>query len=107
MGNKLKSKIFKIHMRFAFLLAAAAAVQLKTKTESLSLMLIQQSAADIINACDSSGNGKISKAEAHACIDAHVPADHQAEAHAEVEEVWDAVDTSGDGEVDEHELAAA
>lgn len=35
------------------------------------------SAADIIEACDASGNGQLSKKEVHDCIDAHVPAEHQ------------------------------
>jgi len=65
------------------------------------------SAADIIEACDASGNGELSKKEAHDCIDEHVPAEHRKEAHEFVDHVWDMVDTSGNGEVSEEELAAA
>merc|ERR1712139_375225 len=64
-------------------------------------------ASDIIDACDADGSGGISKDEAHACIDAHVPEEYRDEAHAAVDEGFDMVDTNGDGEVDEAELEAA
>ena len=57
--------------------------------------------------CDTSGNGEISKKEAHDCINAHVSKGMQAGAHKFVDQVWDMVDTSGNGEVSEKELAAA
>merc|ERR1711981_293893 len=65
------------------------------------------SAADIIGACDTSGNGELSKKEAHDCIDAHVPEEHREDAHHFVDQVWPMVDTDGSGEVSEGELAEA
>merc|ERR1712100_494843 len=63
--------------------------------------------AGIMEKCDASGNGEISKKEAHDCINKHVSKGMQAEAHQFVDQVWDMVDTSGNGEVSEKELAAA
>jgi len=65
------------------------------------------SAADIIDACDANGNGELSKKEAHDCINEHVPKKHRKEAHEMVDEVWPHVDADGNGEISEHELAAA
>jgi len=65
------------------------------------------SAADVIDACDANGNGMLSKKEVHDCINEHVPAEHQEEAHQMVDQFWPMVDTDGSGEIDEHELAAA
>ena len=66
------------------------------------------SPADIVEACDADDSGALSKDEVHACIDAHVSDPEQnRQAHKAVDAGFDMVDTSGDGEVDEHELAAA
>jgi hypothetical protein len=64
-------------------------------------------AADIVGACDADSNGELTRDEVSACIDAHVPADKQEEAHAAVEEHWGDVDTDNSGTVNEAELAAA
>merc|ERR1711898_20132 len=65
------------------------------------------SPADVIDECDTSGNGMLDKAEVRACIAEHVPEEHQAEADAMVDEMWPHVDKDGNGEIDEHELSKA
>merc|ERR1712167_142787 len=63
--------------------------------------------ADVMNECDTSGNGMLDKAEAVACIQAHIPEEHWAEAEAMMDKMWPMVDADGNGEVDEHELSEA
>ena len=72
--------------------------------------MMQPSAADIMSMFDSNGDGKISKDEFNETLEAlakehnYTPSDAEiAEANAE----FDKADTSGDGNVDEGELAAA
>jgi len=55
------------------------------KHMSLAQMKKGPSAADIVEACDANGNGQLSKKEVHDCIDAHVPEEHQEEAHQMVD----------------------
>ena len=102
-------------MRFLSLIAAVAAVRLQSKSRAHNKIDMHEaitimggpSAADIIETCDTSGNGELSKDEAHACIDEHVPEEHREQAHQFIDHVWEMVDVSGNGEVSEEELANA
>jgi len=91
-------------MKFASLIAVASAVRVTQKGTKGG---DGPSPADIIDECDTSGNGMLSKDEVHACIAEHVPAEHQEEANEMVDKMWDHVDKNGDGEIDEHELSKA
>ena len=64
-------------------------------------------ADELISLCDADGNGALSLEEAHQCINDNVPEEHQADAHAQVDEHFDEVDADADGEVDAAELEAA
>merc|ERR1719331_2758063 len=88
-------------MKFTALIATASAVRLASRKGD------GPSLADIIDECDTSGNGMLSKDEVHACIAEHVPEEHQEEANEMVDQMWDHVDKNGDGEIDEHELSKA
>ncbi len=93
-------------MKFFQLIAAASAVRL-TQKKGGPPKGDGPTPADVIDECDTSGNGMLDKAEVHACIAAHVPEEHQAEAEKMVEEMWPHLDADGNGEVDEHELSKA
>ena len=68
----------------------------------------EPSAKQIIETCDTDKSGGLTKEEAHACIDAHVPeGEHRQQAHQMVDEGFEAADTNGDGEVDRKELRKA
>ena len=63
---------------------------------------------EIIETCDTDNSGGLTKEEAHACIDAHVPeGEHRQNAHQQVDEGFDKADKNGDGEVDRKELRRA
>jgi len=62
-------------------------------------------AHDIISHCDKSGNGMLDQGEVHACIDEMVPAPHNDEANAMVDEHWGMI-AGDDSEIDEAELSA-
>ena len=63
---------------------------------------------EIIETCDTDQSGGLTKEEAHACIDAHVPEEeHRQNAHKQVDERFVEADTNGDGEVDRKELRKA
>jgi len=87
--------------------AAEIEAAIRGMNKGLAQMKDGPSAAEVIEECDKNGNGMLSKKEVKKCIKKHVPKEHQKEANDMVDEYWDMVDTDGNGEVDEHELAAA
>merc|ERR1712110_236115 len=94
-NNKLKTKTSDL-MKFAALLATAAA----------ELQADLQDAASFLAACDTTRDNKLSLAELKACVNKYVhPASEAARTNALFEQNWGMLDTSGDGFVDEAELA--
>lgn len=77
------------------------------QTAAKSFAMIAQSPSDIIAACDTTDDAKLSRDEAHTCIDKFVKdKDDNEEAHELVDWAFDDQDIVGsDDEMDEEELA--
>merc|ERR1719453_406673 len=90
-------------MKFATLIAVASAVRISQKAADHHDDL----AGHLIEACDSSKDGFVTKKDVKACFKKHMPKVDADRIDSEVDRVFPMVDNNGDGKVSKDELAAA
>jgi Ca2+-binding EF-hand superfamily protein len=98
-------------MKFATiaLIAGVSAVKINQMSSMLATKGSMNTASEIMDTCDASGNGKISQKEAVDCIMSHheIPDSYRQHVVKAVKDMWPHLDKNGDGEVDMTELKAA
>jgi len=94
-------------MKFLSLIAAVSAVRISQKTTNRVALKAKgpaQQAEQVIEHCDASGNGELTKKEVFDCIKNDVPPEHHQAVKDFIDQIWPHVDTDGSGEVSAQEI---